>query len=91
LEENGGGVLITFNRGEEINEGLNALFQAICKHPGIKVKDLSTLLNNRLLKTIDRQLSQLVKLQRIERKGSKKTGGIMVFKNNCPWVRRQPG
>jgi len=42
---------------------------------------LSVILNNRPLKTIDRQLSQLVKLNWIERKGSKKTGGYFVKKN----------
>ncbi len=41
----------------------------------MQAKDLSSLLNNRPLKTIERQLSLLRKLQYIIHQGSKKTGG----------------
>jgi ATP-dependent DNA helicase RecG len=45
----------------------------------VQAKDLPDLLNNRTLKTIERQLSQLIKLKYILRKGSRKTGGYLVM------------
>jgi len=49
--------------------------EKIKKYPGLQNKELSERLNNRPVKTIERQLSFLVKMKKIERKGSKKTGG----------------
>jgi len=60
---------------EGLNEGLISLLNAIIKNPNIQAKDISSILSNRPLKTIERQLSQLVKIKKIERKGSRKTGG----------------
>ena len=60
---------------EGINEGLQTLFIVIRENPGIQTKNISVLLNNRPLKTLERQLSQLIKNQRIIRKGSNKSGG----------------
>ena len=55
--------------------GLKSLFIAIADNPGVQAKDLSPLLKNRPLKTIERQIKELVQQQLIERKGSRKTGG----------------
>jgi ATP-dependent DNA helicase RecG len=49
--------------------------EAIRLNPGIKAKDLVALLDNRPLKTIERQMKELVIKEYIERRGSKKTGG----------------
>jgi ATP-dependent DNA helicase RecG len=63
---------------EELSEGLNSLLQTILKYPGLQNKELSERLNNRPIKTIERQISELVKLKIVERRGSKKTGGYYV-------------
>lgn len=63
---------------EGLNEGLKSLLEAIRSNPGIKAKDLVTLLDNRPLKTIERQIKELVIKEHIERRGSKKTGGYFV-------------
>lgn len=60
---------------EGLSEGLKTLLQSIIKHPGIKAKDLSVVLNGRPIKTIERQIKALIELKLIERKGSRKTGG----------------
>jgi ATP-dependent DNA helicase RecG len=60
---------------EGLNEGLTTLLNAIIKNPGIQARNLSTLLNNRPIKTIERQISELTQRKFIERRGSKKTGG----------------
>ena len=63
---------------EGLNEGLKSLLKVIDENPGIKAKDTSLLLNNRPLKTIERQITILVEKSLIERKGSKKTGGYFI-------------
>lgn len=63
------------NLNEGLNEGLNSLFKVIITNPGIQAKDISPILDSRPLKTIERQLSQLIKINKIERRGSRKTGG----------------
>ncbi len=86
-----GGIVVTVNRhtkksndelngelNEGLNEGLNSLLQTIIKYPGLQNKGLSEKLNNRPVKTIERQISELIKLNKVKRKGSKKTGGYFV-------------
>lgn len=84
--------------GEELSEGLNEglsdftsreltdslilLLNAVSKHPGSKVRKLSTVLNNKPIKTIERQVGQLIKKGLIERIGSKKTGGYFLVKKS---------
>jgi ATP-dependent DNA helicase RecG len=63
---------------EGLNEGLKSLLEAIRSNPGIKAKDLVTLLENRPIKTIERQIKDLVIKKYIERRGSKKTGGYYL-------------
>lgn len=60
---------------EGLNEGLKSLMAAIASNPGIQAKALSILLNNRSIKTIERQIQNLNELGLIERQGSRKTGG----------------
>jgi ATP-dependent DNA helicase RecG len=64
----------------ELNEGLTTLIKAILKNPGIQSRNLSTLLNIRPIKTIERQISELTQQKLIERRGSKKTGGYFSLK-----------
>ena len=45
------------------------------KNPGIQAKDLIVILDNRPLKTIERQIKKLTELNLVELKGSRKTGG----------------
>jgi predicted transcriptional regulator len=45
---------------------------------GLKAKDISQKLNNRPIKTIERQMNQLIKFGLVERKGSRKTGGYYL-------------
>lgn len=63
---------------EGLNEGLKSLLQAIKENPGLKAKVLSEKLNDRPIKTIDRQIKTLIDKQMIERRGSKKTGGYFL-------------
>ncbi len=65
---------------EGLSEGLTSILDAINKNPGIQARDLSTLLDNRPIKTIERQISALTKRKLIERRGSKKTGGYFSAK-----------
>ena len=65
---------------EGLTEGLKSLLATIIRNPGIQAKDIPFLLENRPLKTIERQISALVKLQLIERQGSRKTGGYWFLK-----------
>ena len=67
--------IITKLENEGLNEGLNELINAIANNAGIKAKELSVLLQNRPIKTIERQIMTLTKMGLIMRKGSKKTGG----------------
>ncbi len=60
---------------EGLNEGLNDLLAAIVKNPGIQAKNLPNLLDNRPLKTIERQIRELIIQKFVERRGSRKTGG----------------
>lgn len=60
---------------EGLNEGLKSLLATIIKNPGIRANALPPLLENRPLKTIERQIKVLVEQQLIERRGSRKTGG----------------
>jgi ATP-dependent DNA helicase RecG len=70
----------TVNEG--LNEGLKSLLAAIIKKPGVQAKDLTALLENRPLKTIERQIKELVIQQLIERRGSRKTGGYWAIKED---------
>ena len=66
---------------EGLNEGLNSMLTAILQNPGIQAKQLSNILEDRPLKTIERQIKSLTDKGYIERKGSKKTGGYYVVKD----------
>ena len=63
---------------EGLNEGLKSLHIAISSNVGIKAKDLVVVLNNRPLKTIERQIKDLIELNLIERRGSRKDGGYWL-------------
>jgi ATP-dependent DNA helicase RecG len=65
---------------EGLNEGLKTLLEAIINHPGTMAKDLSGLLENRPIKTLERQIKQLTDKNLIERRGSRKTGGYYLKK-----------
>ncbi len=67
---------------EGLNEGLKSLLAVVNKNPGVQAKDLSALLENRPLKTIERQIRELVIQQLIERRGSRKTGGYWAIKKD---------
>lgn len=60
---------------EGLNEGLKSVYEIILKYNGIQAKDISNYLNNRSLKTIERQIKELINRGLIERRGSRKTGG----------------
>lgn len=51
----------------------------IVKYPGIQAKDLPALLENRRIKTIERQIKELVAQHLIQRRGSRKTGGYWAI------------
>jgi len=59
---------------EGLNEGLRLTLNAIANHPNIKAKDIAAL-TKRPVKTIERHIKQLVSLGKVERRGSRKTGG----------------
>jgi ATP-dependent DNA helicase RecG len=63
-----------------LNEGLNEILATVASKPGIQANALSVLLNNRPIKTIERQIKELTTANLIERKGSKKTGGYFLVK-----------
>jgi ATP-dependent DNA helicase RecG len=67
---------------EGLNEGLKAVLKIINNNPGIQAKRIAELLNNRPIKTVERQIKTLAEKELIERRGSKKTGGY--FKTNEP-------
>lgn len=69
---------VTENEG--LSEGLKTILLAIEENAGIQAKDLSVLLGNRPIKTIERQIAQLVGKGLIERRGSRKTGGYWKVK-----------
>ena len=66
---------------EGLSEGLTSLLEIIKKHPGIKAKDIPQLLQDRSLKTVERQIKELKERSLIERRGSRKTGGY-YFKDH---------
>jgi predicted HTH transcriptional regulator len=74
-EENGGlnGGLNEENGG--LNGGLKSVLEIVQSNPGQQAKNISILLNNRSLSTIEKQIRTLVRMGIIERIGSKKTGG----------------
>jgi len=65
-----------------LNEGLKTLLIEIKKNEGIQAKDLSIHLNNRPIKTIERQIKELKNMKLIERRGSKKTGGYYLIQKS---------
>jgi ATP-dependent DNA helicase RecG len=75
---------------EGLNEGLKSLLAAIQQNPGSNAHSLAVLLENRPLKTIERQIAQLKKLQMIARNGSRKTGGY-VFAAEGTYQKQKPG
>lgn len=64
-------------RDEGLNEGLNELYDAIDKNPGIQRHELGDKLN-KSQSTLDKQLKKLTEAKLIERRGSRKTGGDWV-------------
>jgi len=64
---------------EGLNEGLKSLLEAVQDRPGIQAKDLVRVLGGRPLKTVERQVKTLIKAKRIERRGSRKTGGYYAI------------
>lgn len=68
------------DENEGLNEGLKTLLLQIKSNEGIQAKELSEKLDNRPLKTIERQIKNLKNLELIERRGSRKTGGYYPIK-----------
>jgi ATP-dependent DNA helicase RecG len=64
----------------QLNENLFLLLEAISKNPGSQGKQLSSILNNRPIKTIERHIKELTQKGLIERIGSKRTGGYFLIK-----------
>ncbi len=60
---------------EGLNEGLKSLLAVISQNPGIQIKKASALLGKRSVKTLEKQIQNLVEKELIEHRGSKKTGG----------------
>jgi DNA-binding MarR family transcriptional regulator len=52
------------------------LFEAISNKPGIQAKELLSILNDRSMRTIERQIKQLTDKNLIERRGSLKNRRI---------------
>lgn len=61
-----------------LNGGLKLLLEIIKNNPGIKAKDAATLLDNRSISTVEKQIKELSEKGLIERRGSKKTGGYYL-------------
>ncbi len=59
---------------EGLNEGLKSVLSIIIENPGIQTKQISVILN-RPIKTLERQIKILTEKSLIEHNGSKKTGG----------------
>ncbi len=79
VEQNGGlngGLNSGLNGG--LNSGLKLLLELIKNNPGIKAKDAATMLNNRSISTIEKQIKELSEKGLIERRGSKKAGGYYL-------------
>jgi ATP-dependent DNA helicase RecG len=64
---------------EGLNEGLNQVLEIIRLQPGIQAKEILVRLNDRSIKTLERQISKLIENKLIQRKGSRKTGGYFVI------------
>ncbi|MFH1727422.1 MAG: hypothetical protein ABIA04_03265 [Pseudomonadota bacterium] len=54
--------------------------KVIKKNPGIKAEEASVSLDNRPIKTIERQIKNLTDKKLIKRVGSKKSGGYFIKK-----------
>ncbi len=70
-------VLFNEKLNEGLNEGLKILLELIRKKEGLQGKDISEELE-RPIKTIERQIAELIKKELIERRGSRKTGGYFI-------------
>ena len=86
FEQIAGIFITTFKRKENlfrqnggINGGIKILLTTIENHPGLRVPNLSKSLN-KPVRTIERQINELKKQNKIEYKGSLKTGGYYVKK-----------
>jgi len=64
---------------EGLIEGLNQVLEIIRLQPGIQAKDIVMRLNDRSIKTVERQIVRLIENKLIQRKGSRKTGGYFVI------------
>jgi ATP-dependent DNA helicase RecG len=77
-------VLVTDLKSGGLNDGLNdgqqKVIQLIQENEGIKVKDISLQLNIPI-DTVDRHIRVLKKMNLIERRGSRKTGGYYLVMN----------
>lgn len=58
-----------------INDALKDVLLLITETRGITTKEMSKRLNNRPIRTLERQIAKLIKLNLIERVGSNKVGG----------------
>jgi ATP-dependent DNA helicase RecG len=64
---------------EGLSEGLKLTLIFVKNNPGIKAKEIS-IQTSRPIKTIERHIKQLIQLNIIERRGSRKTGGYWEVK-----------
>jgi len=85
VEETSGGVLVTFKQAGRVNEGINegivGLYNYVKQHPGLRIPELSKLLNVSS-KTLERWLKQLKDDKRVIHRGSRKAGGYHVTEEN---------
>ena len=70
----GGGVLVTFKQNEEVNEGVNKLYNCILQRPGLRLPEITDHLQVPA-KTLERWIKQLRDENKVVFKGSAKTGG----------------
>ena len=79
IAEIGDGLLLSFARhvNEGVNEGVNVLYRCIKDNPGIRIPELSKILETPP-KTLERWLKQLRDSSRVTYKGAPKTGGYYV-------------
>jgi ATP-dependent DNA helicase RecG len=63
---------------EGLNEGLKSVLQIIKDHPGVQARIISEQLNNRPIKTVERQIKTLTERELIERRGARRTGGYYL-------------
>lgn len=62
--------------------GLNDRILLIVKEsPGIQLKEILKLIGDISQRTVERQISALIKTRWIERRGSRKAGGYFIFEN----------